>query len=100
MNRQAKRMMQRQKATTQDRVEAARQRRAITAPERRKRTPLRVFLKEVRAELRKVIWPTRKELIGYTIVVLVAVVFLTSFVFGLDLFFSKSLLHIITGSGG
>ncbi len=99
MNRQAKRMMQRQKATTQDRVEAARQRRAVAAPERRKRTPIRVFLKEVRAELRKVNWPTRKELIGYTIVVLVAVVFLTSAVFGLDLGFSKSLLHIIQGNG-
>jgi preprotein translocase subunit SecE len=104
MNRQAKRMMQRQKATTQDRVEAARQRRAVGGgggpPERRKRTPLRVFFKEVRAELKKVIWPSKKELVGYTIVVLVAVVFLTSLVFGLDLSFSKSLLRIITGSGG
>jgi len=99
MNRQAKRMMQRQKATTQDRVEAARQRRQVAAPERRKRVPWRQFLKEVRLELRKVIWPTKKELIGYTIVVLVAVVFLTSLVFGLDLGFSKSLLRIITGSG-
>jgi preprotein translocase subunit SecE len=98
MNRQAKRMMQRQKATTQDRVEAARQRRQIAAPERRKRTPWRQFLKEVRLELKKVIWPTRKELVGYTIVVLVAVVVLTSLVFGLDLGFSKSLLRIITGS--
>ena len=98
MNRQAKRMMQRQKATTQDRVEAARQRRQIAAPERRKRVPWRQFLKEVRLELKKVIWPTRKELVGYTIVVLVAVVFLTSLVFGLDLGFSKSLLRIITGS--
>jgi preprotein translocase subunit SecE len=104
MNRQAKRMMQRQKATPQDRVEAARQRRAAVGaggpPERRKRTPLRVFMKEVRGELKKVIWPTRKELLGYTVVVLVAVVFLTSLVFGLDLGFSKSLLRIITGSGG
>jgi len=99
MNRQAKRMMQRQKATTQDRAEAARQRRQIAAPERRKRTPWRVFLKEVRLELKKVIWPSKKELVGYTIVVLVAVVVLTSLVFGLDLGFSKSLLRIITGSG-
>ena len=99
MNRQAKRMMQRQKATTQDRVEAARQRRQVAAPERRKRVPWRQFLKEGRLELRKVIWPTKKELVGYTIVVLVAVVFLTSLVFGLDLGFSKSLLRIITGSG-
>jgi preprotein translocase subunit SecE len=97
MNRQAKRMMQRQKATPQDRAEAVRQRRP--ALERRQRTGVRVFLKEVRAELRKVNWPTRKELVGYTVVVLVAVVFLTSLVFGLDIGFSKSVLHVIQGGG-
>ena len=97
MNRQAKRMMQRQKNAPQDRAEALRQRRASL--DQRKRTPLRVFLKEVRAELRKVNWPTRQELIGYTIVVLVAVVFLTSAVFGLDIGFSKSVLHVIKGNG-
>jgi preprotein translocase subunit SecE len=93
MNRQAKRMMQRQKATTQDRAEAVRQRRAIT-PERRKRTPASVFLKEVRNELKKVAWPSRQELVGYTVVVMVAVVFLTLLVFGLDTFFAKVVLRV------
>ena len=93
MNRQAKRMMQRQKATGPDRVEAIRQRRAV-ATERKRRTPPREFLKQVRAELRKVNWPTRKELLAYTMVVLVAVVFLTALVFALDLSFSKAILRI------
>lgn len=31
------------------------------------------FLREVRSELKKVTWPTRRELITYTIVVLVSV---------------------------
>jgi preprotein translocase subunit SecE len=93
MNRQAKRMMQRQKATGQDRMEAVRDRRAVTA-ERKKRTPPREFLKQVRAELKKVAWPSRQELLSYTVVVLVAVVVLTSLVFGMDLFFSKTLLRI------
>jgi preprotein translocase subunit SecE len=95
MNRQAKRMMQRQKATSQDRVEAMRQRRAAgpggggrSGGERRKRTAPRVFLKEVRQELKKVAWPTRQEMVAYTIVVLVAVVVLTSLVFGMDLVFA------------
>jgi preprotein translocase subunit SecE len=93
MNRQAKRMMQRQKATAQDRTEAARERRAVTqAP--RKRTTLREFLKEVRLELRKVNWPTRHEVVAYTIVVLVTVVVLTSYVFALDLGFSKAVIKI------
>jgi preprotein translocase subunit SecE len=93
MNRQAKRMMQRQKATGPDRVEAMRQRRAV-ATERKRRTPPREFLKQVRAELRKVNWPTRKELLAYTMVVLVAVVFLTALVFALDLSFSKAILRV------
>jgi preprotein translocase subunit SecE len=96
MNRQAKRMMQRQKATGQDRLEAMRQRRAVT-PERKRRTPPGEFLKQVRQELRKVNWPTRKELVGYTIVVLVAVVVLTAMVFGMDLSFSKAVLRVFKG---
>ena len=93
MNRQAKRMMQKQKATSQDRVEAMRQRRAVT-PERKRRTPPGQFLKEVRLELKKVAWPSRQELWSYTVVVLVAVVVLTSLVFGLDYFFSKVVLRV------
>jgi preprotein translocase subunit SecE len=98
MNRQAKRMMQRQKATGQDRLEAMRQRRSVSA-ERGKRTPPQQFLKEVRQELKKVNWPTRQEMIAYTVVVLVAVVFLTSLVFAMDLGFSKAIIKVF-GPGG
>jgi preprotein translocase subunit SecE len=98
MNRQAKRMMQRQKATSQDRVEAVRQRRAVTT-ERKERTPARQFLKEVRQELKKVNWPSREEMIAYTVVVLVAVVVLTTLVFGMDVGFSKAVLQIFGQSG-
>ena len=95
MNRQAKRMMQKQKATSQDRVQAMRERRAVTATtERRKRVPIRQFLKEVRVELNKVNWPTRQELMAYTVVVVVAVVVLTSLVFGLDLVFAKGVFRV------
>ena len=101
MNRQAKRMMARQKATPQDRAEAARQRRPAPAPQGKKqRIKAREYLKQVRAELRKVNWPGRREVVGYTIVVLVTVTVLTAFVFGLDLLFSKTLLHLIQGNSG
>ena len=96
MNRQTKRMMQRQKATPADGSEQIKQRRSI-APQARQRTSFRAFLKEVRAELRKVNWPTRQELIGYSIVVIVSVTVLTAYVFGLDLFFSKSVLRFLGG---
>jgi len=106
MNRQTKRMMQKQKATSQDRAEAVRQRRAVTAGgqgggkggERKRRTPIRQFLKEVRLELKKVAWPSRRELVGYTIVVLVAVVVMTALVFAMDLTFSKAVLKVFSQS--
>ncbi|MEV5836486.1 preprotein translocase subunit SecE [Nocardia sp. NPDC052112] len=47
------------------------------------------FLREVVAELRKVIWPNRKQMVTYTSVVLVFVVFMVAFISGLDLAFIK-----------
>ncbi|MEU3009905.1 preprotein translocase subunit SecE [Nocardia asteroides] len=47
------------------------------------------FLREVIAELRKVIWPNRKQMVTYTAVVLVFVVFMVAFISGLDLAFIK-----------
>jgi preprotein translocase subunit SecE len=47
------------------------------------------FFREVVSELRKVIWPTRKQQITYTIVVLVFVAFIVALVYGLDAGFSK-----------
>jgi preprotein translocase subunit SecE len=52
------------------------------------------FLREVVAELRKVIWPTRKELVTYTVVVLVFVAFMVALVFGLDALFAKGVFAI------
>ncbi len=48
---------------------------------------LRRYFREVIAELRKVIWPNRKQLTTYTIVVVVFVAVMTAFIFGLDLAF-------------
>jgi preprotein translocase subunit SecE len=53
-----------------------------------------LFGRQVVAELRKVIWPTRHELITYTIVVLVFVTILTAFVAVLDNLFGRAMLSI------
>lgn len=45
------------------------------------------YFKGVKAELKKVTWPTRKELMTYTIVVIVAVTLMTLVVWGLDVIF-------------
>ncbi len=52
------------------------------------------FLREVVAELRKVIWPTRKQLITYTIVVLVFVSFMVALVALLDFVFAQGVLFL------
>ncbi|CAN5144069.1 preprotein translocase subunit SecE [soil metagenome] len=56
-----------------------------------KRNPfsrLVLFIKQVLAELKKVVTPTRKELVSYTLVVLVFVVIMMALVSGLDFVFS------------
>ena len=50
------------------------------------------FLREVRAELKKVAWPSRQEVFTYTVVVLVSVTFVTLLTFGLDYLFGKGVL--------
>lgn len=57
-----------------------------------------LFLRQVMIELKKVITPTRKELISYTAVVLVFVVFMMAIVSVLDLLFGY-VVGIVFGSG-
>ena len=54
------------------------------------------FLKDVRIELGKVTWPTRKDLMQSTLVVLVAVAIATVYCFGLDTVFAKTVDVILT----
>jgi preprotein translocase subunit SecE len=97
MNRQQKRMLQRQGQLGTDGEPAARKRTPPPAPRPKeaRTTPLQ-FLREVRSELRKVAWPTRPEVINYSIIVLVAVVVLTAYVAGLDFFFGEALLNLFS----
>ena len=46
------------------------------------------FLKEVRAEVRKVTWPSRKEVYSTTIVVIIATFFFGFYLFFMDIIFS------------
>jgi preprotein translocase subunit SecE len=60
----------------------------------RQRRSIGRFLREVVAELRKVIWPGRRELITYTTVVIVFVAFIVALVAGLDLGFAKAVVAV------
>jgi preprotein translocase subunit SecE len=54
--------------------------------------------RETVAELQKVIWPTRKELLTYTTVVIVFVALVMSYVGGLDVGFAQ-LMFLVFGHG-
>jgi preprotein translocase subunit SecE len=47
------------------------------------------YLKQVVAELRKVIWPNRNQMVNYTIVVLVFLAFMVALIGGVDLGLAK-----------
>ena len=55
---------------------------------------LTLFLRQMVAELRKVIWPTRRELITYTWVVIVFVAVVTAIVGVFDLVFTRLVLQV------
>ena len=75
---------------TQTRGEAAEKRSGGgRTPARTTRTTPALFFRQIVAELRKVIWPTRKELVTYTVVCLVFVLFMVVFVTTLDYGFTK-----------
>jgi len=49
------------------------------------------FIKEAIAELKKVIWPTQKELKNSTIVVITTIIIASIFIGLVDIFFTKAL---------
>ena len=92
MNRQYKRMMQKEQ---QRKAAAPRpQVRAPGAPARRERTKPRQFIREVSAELQKVAWPSRQEVASYSVVVLVSVTVISAVIFAMDYVFTKGVLAL------
>lgn len=55
---------------------------------------LALFIRQVVAELRKVIWPTRKELIAYTTVVIFFVLLMAGIIALYDFVFTQGVLAI------
>ena len=58
------------------------------------------FLKDARGELKKVSWPSRKELVGSTTLVIVASVLAGLFLGVLDVIFFRSVYGLIHLLGG
>jgi preprotein translocase subunit SecE len=65
--------------------------------DRRKRGPLArfgLFNRQILAELRKVVWPSKQDLRQYTTVVIIFVVVMIALVSGIDWLFSKGTFWI------
>ena len=95
MNREQKRMLKRAGYLGEDGEPTSKPRSApAQVSPGRERTSPRQFFREMRGELRKVAWPTRKEVVNSTIVVLIAVVVMTSLIFLFDLASSNFVLWL------
>jgi preprotein translocase subunit SecE len=64
------------------------------ASKRESRTTPALFFRQIVGELRKVIWPTRKELVTFTVVTLVFVAFMVALVTSLDYGFTKLVFEV------
>ncbi|HVF52430.1 MAG TPA: preprotein translocase subunit SecE [Actinomycetota bacterium] len=92
MNREYKRALKKQE--NQKRSAPRPVAKPTGAPVKKERTKPRDFLKEVIAELKKVAWPSRQEVVAYSVVVLVSVVVIATLIFGMDYVFSKAILAL------
>jgi preprotein translocase subunit SecE len=57
------------------------------------------FMRQVRVETSRVHWPTRKETVATTIMVLIMTLILAVFFFGVDAFFSSAVKFLLSFLG-
>ena len=80
----------------QAKVEREKKRRGMAAnAEKRKGGGLKEYFKGVKIETKKVVWPTRKELVSYTVVVIFASAFFALLIWGVDSGFLTALRQLI-----
>ena len=92
MNREMRRLQEKEEARSKKRRAAAPQR------QKKERTPISQFIREVRQELKKVAWPSRAETTTFSVVVLIVTVFVTGLTFGLDVSLKRVVLSFF-GAG-
>jgi preprotein translocase subunit SecE len=94
VNREFKRRMKRDERQQQRAQARGGPRPPVPVQQRRERVGLRQYLREIQSELKKVNWPTRTEVITYSIVVVFVVALLTGLVFVADLGFSQAIVTL------
>ena len=94
MNRQTKRMMAKQGTDKPAARAPGEKRRPPSAAPKREKIGPRQYLGEVQGELRKVAWPTKKEVTNSTIIVLIAVIVMGTLIFLFDYGSAKFVLFL------
>jgi preprotein translocase subunit SecE len=61
----------------------------------RQKGRMKEYFKGVKVETKKVVWPTRRELVSYTIVVLIACIFFGLLIWGVDSAFLAGLSKLV-----
>ena len=79
---------------TQTRGEVSKGRAKPGGPAKDSRTSPALFIRQIIAELRKVIWPNRKQMVSYTSVVLVFLAFMVALIGAVDLGLAKLVLLV------
>tara|TARA_B100000686_G_scaffold351331_1_gene449826 strand:+ start:118 stop:417 length:300 start_codon:yes stop_codon:yes gene_type:complete len=94
LNREQKRALKKRGELGEDGTPVATRRQPAARPQKEERVGFRRYISEVRAELRKVAWPTRSEVVNYSIVVLTTLVIITSMIALMDWGFGEGLLKL------
>jgi preprotein translocase subunit SecE len=79
---------------TQTRGPAPKRAAKPSRPAGRDRTTPAQFVTQVRDELRKVVWPTRHELVTYTTVATIFILIMVGIVTGLDVAFTRLVIAL------
>jgi preprotein translocase subunit SecE len=90
MNRELRRLQEKEEKRQRDRRASGQPRKP-----KRERTGLRQFVGEVRTELKRVAWPSRREVATFTTVTLITAGFVTLFTFGMDFAFKRGVLFLV-----
>ena len=97
LNRELRRTQERSQQSAQKQRQVTQRKKAAEKKKAEKKGIWKTivqFLRDVRIEMKKVIWPSRQEVINYTVVVLVTVTVVSTFILVMDLILSR-LLHLI-----
>jgi preprotein translocase subunit SecE len=89
MNRELRRLQEKEEKRSRDRRGRGAQQR------RRERVGIRQFFGEVRTELKRVAWPSRREVATFTAVTLITSGFVMLYTFGLDVAFKEGVLQLL-----